>query len=122
MSEADRRFQRYALTPGAFSKQRVKACGLLGALKGWNTCRVKDMSAAGALVLSKQILCLGDKIVLELTKIDEVQMLFNGEVVNLGKDHTSGLNKLGVRIAPPAAGSAEALFLEKLQELFRPSV
>lgn len=121
MSESERRFQRYALTPGAFSRQRVKALGFIGSLKGWKECRVKDMSTAGALLLSKQEHYLGDKIEVELQTVEGVTMVFRGEVVNLGKDHTTSQHRVGVRLEAPEPGTSEALFLDGLQTRFKES-
>lgn len=121
MSESDRRFQRYVLAPDAFTSQRAKGAGLSWLIKGWKDCRVKDMSAAGALLLTKQDFSLGDKIEVELTAKEGQRMVFQGEVVNLGKDHNAGLNKLGIKLGHPTSGSVEERFLEGLEARFRPS-
>jgi hypothetical protein len=121
MSESERRFQRYALTPGAFSSQRVKALGFLGLIKGWKDCRVKDMSIAGVLLLTKQQHMLGDKVEVELQTIDGSKMVFLGEVVNLGNDHTTDQHRVGVRIDTPKEGTPESKFLDGLETRFKPS-
>lgn len=122
MSESERRFNRYVLTPGAFSQQRIRGKGLIGSLKGWKECRVKDMSTAGALVLTKQVHNLGDEIEVELVPVGGVRMVFEGEIVNLGKDHHSNENKLGVRMESPQEGSPEHKFLNSLQARFESSL
>ncbi|MPQ69318.1 PilZ domain-containing protein [Pseudomonas sp. MWU12-2323] len=121
MSESERRFQRYALTPSAFSRQRVKALGFIGSLRGWKECRVKDMSTAGALLLSKQEHYLGDKIEVELQTVEGRTMVFKGEVVNLGRDHATSQHRVGVRLETPEHGTSEAQFLDGLQTRFKES-
>lgn len=121
MSESDRRFQRYTLAPKAFSSQRVKGTSFLSLLRGWNDCRVKDMSTAGALILAKVGFDLGDEIEVELVTIEGQKMRFHGEVVNLGKDHQTDDNKLGIKIDTPRPSSTEADFLSALPEKFQPS-
>ena len=122
MSESERRFQRYDLNPSAFSRQRVKVMGFFGALKGWKDCRVKDMSTAGALVLTKQELLLGDSIEVELTTVEGSKLVFKGEIVNLGRDHMTSESKLGVRLDQTTAASSEHIFLNELNSRFRQSV
>lgn len=119
MSLSERRFQRYTLTPGAFSLQRMRGTGFFASLGGWKACRVKDMSSAGALVLAKQEYHLGAHIDIELQTTDGVRMIFKGEVVNLGKDHKTSENKIGIRIYAPSEGSIESSFLENLGKKFR---
>lgn len=119
MSLSDRRFQRYTLTPGAFSLQRMRGTGFFASIGGWKACRVKDMSSAGALILAKQEYHLGALIDIELQTTDGVRMVFRGEVVNLGKDHKTSENKIGVRIHTPDLGSVESTFLENLGKKFR---
>lgn len=119
MSQSERRFQRYTLTPGAFSRQRLRGTGLLASLKGWKDCRVKDMSTAGAQVLTKQEHYLGTQIEIELVTVEDARMVFKGEVVNLGKDHTSDESKIGIKLNAPMPGTAEASFLESLERMFR---
>jgi hypothetical protein len=97
----------------------MRGTGLLGSLKGWKDCRVKDMSIAGALIQAKQEHQLGAKVEVELETIDGARMVFQGEVVNLGKDHKTNENKLGVRLEPAKGGSAEAAFLESLEQRFK---
>ncbi|KQW19920.1 hypothetical protein ASC85_08720 [Pseudomonas sp. Root401] len=121
MSLSERRFQRYHLTPGAFSRQRIRGTGLLAGIKGWKDCRVKDMSVAGALILAKQEHQLGSKIEVELETTDGTRMVFLGEVVNLGKDHNSNEHKIGMKIQAPKGGSAEAEFLDSLESRFKAS-
>ncbi|MCF5371279.1 PilZ domain-containing protein [Pseudomonas syringae] len=121
MSESERRFQRYTLIPGAFSRQRAKAVGFLGTLKGWKDCRVKDMSTAGALLLTKQEHFLGDKIEIELVTIDTVKLVFVGEVVNAGRDHASNDQKVGIRLETPGPGTPESIFLDGLADRFKES-
>lgn len=121
MSLSERRFQRYNLSPGAFSRQRIRVTGLLGSIKGWKDCRVKDMSVAGALILAKQEHQLGSIIEVELETTDGSRMVFKGEVVNLGKDHQSNEHKIGMKIEAPAGGSGEAVFLDSLEGRFKAS-
>ncbi|HBO2935331.1 TPA: PilZ domain-containing protein [Pseudomonas aeruginosa] len=121
MSESERRFQRYVLAPDAFASQRAKGTGLAALLKGWKDCRVKDMSAAGALLLTKQEFSLGDGIEVELTEKGGKRLVFKGEVVNLGKDHHTNLSKVGVKLSEPGNGSLEAQFLGSLESRFRQS-
>jgi hypothetical protein len=121
MSESERRFHRYALAPGAFSRQRVRALGFIGFFKSWKECRVKDMSIAGALLLTKQQHILGDKVEVELQTVEGVSMIFLGEVVNLGMDHSTDQHRVGVHIDPPRQGTPESLFLESLPTRFKAS-
>lgn len=121
MSESERRHTRYALSPGEFTRQRLKGCGMLGSIKGWKDCRVKDISSAGALLLSKAEHYLGDNIDLELTATDGSKLVFRGEVVNLGKDHSTNENKLGIKLEQPNAGSREVRFMDSLQARFKQS-
>lgn len=119
MSESERRHTRYALSPGEFTRQRLKGCGMLGSLKGWKECWVKDISSAGAAVLAKSDHYLGDYIDLELTATDGSRLVFKGEVVNLGKDHGTDQHKLGIKIDQPKSGSREAKFLDGLQTRYK---
>lgn len=119
MSESDRRFQRYNVSAGSFSNQRVKVEGFLGSLKGWGGCKVKDMSEAGALVLTKRLLSMGDTVIIEMTPRGGVPMNFRGEVVNIGTEHVSGWAKLGVRLITPGQGSREMTFLETLSDHYK---
>lgn len=121
MSESERRHVRYALPSGEFTRQRLKGRGMFGSLKGWKDCRVKDMSSAGALVLTKAEHYLGDTIDIELTGTNGSKLVFSGEVVNLGKDHAANLNKMGIKIVPPQGSSAEAKFLAGLQTSYKQS-
>ncbi len=97
----------------------MRGTGLLASLGGWKACRVKDMSSAGALILAKQEYHLGAQIDIELKTTEGVRMVFRGEVVNLGKDHKSNENKIGVRIQAPEQGSVESTFLETLGYKFQ---
>lgn len=121
MSESERRHTRYALSSGDFAHQRLKGCGMLASLKGWKDCRVKDMSSAGALLLTKSEHNLSDLIDLELTFKDGNKLVFRGEVVNLGKDHTTNQHKLGIKIDQPKTCSREARFLDGLQVRYKQS-
>ena len=119
MSESERRHTRYALSSGEFTRQRLKRCGMLGSLKGWKECRVKDISSAGALLLTKTEHYLGDFINLELLSSGGSKLLFRGEVVNLGKDHSTNQHKVGVKIATPTPGSGEAIFVNGIQTRYK---
>lgn len=119
MSEAQRRFQRFIVSAGAFKGQRVKAAGMFGLVKRWGECKVHDISQAGALVLSKTTFDMGDAVVIELEPIDGTVMRFDGEVVNLGREHSSGLYKLGVRLLAPKPGTTEMEFLDTLEQRFK---
>ena len=121
MSESERRHIRYALSSGEFTRQRLKGSGMLGSLKGWKECRVKDISSAGALLLTKTEHYLGDFIDLELISLDGSKLLFRGEVVNLGKDHTTNQHKVGVKITTPIPGSGEAIFLNGIPARYKQS-
>lgn len=119
MSESERRHTRYALSSGEFTRQRLKRCGMLGFLKGWKECRVKDISSAGALLLTKTEHYLGDLIDLELLTSGGIKLLFRGEVVNLGKDHSTNQHKVGVKITTPTPGSGEAIFVNGIQTRYK---
>lgn len=121
MSESERRYTRYALPAGEFTRQRLKCCGIFGSLKGWKECRVKDISSAGALLLTRTEHYLGDFIDLELVSSDGTKLLFRGEVVNLGSDHSTNQHKVGVKIATPSPGSGEAIFLNGIQNRYKQS-
>jgi hypothetical protein len=88
---------------------------------GWKECRVKDMSEAGALILTKHRLDLGDEVQLELSPKQGAKMVFEGDVVNLGIDHATKVNKIGIRLTSPRGGTTEATFLIKLEACFKPS-
>lgn len=115
MSESERRHIRYVLAPGEFTRQRLRGCGILASLRGWKDCWVKDMSSAGALLLTKTEHYLGDTIDIELTPTDGKALVFRGEVVNLGKDHATSQNKMGIKLEQPAGSSPESKFLDQLQ-------
>ncbi|NVL48649.1 PilZ domain-containing protein [Pseudomonas syringae pv. actinidiae] len=115
MSESERRHTRFVLPMGEFSRQRVKGRGMFASLRGWKDCRVKDMSSAGALLLTTAEHNLGDFVDLELTATAGSKLVFRGEVVNLGKDHATAQNKVGIKLDHLKTGSNEANFLASLQ-------
>jgi len=122
MPESLRRFQRYTLAPDEFTQQRLKNRSFFASLMGWKECRVKDMSEAGALILTKHQLGLGDEVQLELSPRQGAKMVFEGEVVNLGIDHATKVNKIGIRLTGPRGGTTEANFLSNLEACFKPSL
>lgn len=120
MSEAQRRYQRFIVSAGALKRQRVRAASIMGKLKGWKDCKVQDISQAGALVLASSIFDMGDAVQVELLPSDDEAIIFDGEVVNLGREHATGQYRLGIRLNTPQPGSAEMRFLDTLSERFRP--
>jgi hypothetical protein len=80
------------------------------------------MSEAGALVLTKRMLSMGDTVTIEMTPRGGIPMNFRGEVVNIGTEHVSGRAKLGIRLFTPGQGSREKTFLETLSEVYMVSV
>ncbi len=101
-----------------FAAHWIKLLGILGLLSGWGECRVRDMSLAGAMVLTERKFGVGDKVELKLLGRDGVQLRFICAVANASRDHKQGGFKIGVSIAEPQAGSAEHQFLTKLPVLF----
>ena len=121
MSESDRRYDRYSLDEAAFKTVKLKRHGVMGLLSGYVDCKVKDMSKAGALVLCSSSVSLGSRISLKLELQNDSELVFLAEVVNLGRDVTKGLVKLGLRLEPSPEGSAEYRFLDSLAENYQKS-
>lgn len=118
MTVTDRRYTRYLVNDGALKSQLIKQLGIFGLLGGWGECKVRDLSLAGALVLTKRKLGIGDRIELKLVGRDGVEMRFQCAVANASSDHKFGGFKLGVSISEPAHGSPEHQFLTSLSSIF----
>lgn len=121
MSESERRFQRFLLPPGAVKEQRLKVDGVIGSIRGWAQCQIKDLSIAGALVYCDTGMKLGDGVKLKLEMNSGDLMVFTGEVVNLGRDQSTAKQRVGIRLSNPEAGATESLFLEDLGKHFEES-
>lgn len=98
--------------------QQIKTKGLFGGLKGWSDCRVRDLSFAGALVLSEKKLDIGDHVLMRLSLRTGWNLEFDGKVVNCGTDLMSGKFKLGVSIDEPGQETTEHSFLRDLNQTF----
>ena len=98
--------------------QQIKTKGIFGGLKGWSECRVRDLSSAGALVLSEKKLDIGDHVLMRLSLRTGWDLEFNGKIVNCGTDVTSGKYKLGVSIDEPSEETTEYRFLRDLNKTF----
>lgn len=122
MSEADRRFQRFVVDPDAFRSQRIRKKGLLGSILGWKLCSLRDISNAGALVITHKLLTMGTPVMIELETNDGESMTLSGEVVNIALDHGSCHFRLGIKIMQPEAQSSEGRFLSNLDSHFQPSL
>lgn len=118
MTVTDRRYTRYLVNEGTLKTQHIKQLGIFGLLGGWGECKVRDLSLAGALVLTKRKLGVGDRVELKLVGRDGVEMRFQCAVANASTDHKFGGFKLGVCITEPAHGSLEHQFLTALPNLF----
>ena len=118
MSAAARRHTRYTVPEDAMRTQQIKTKGLFGGLKGWSDCRVRDLSAAGALVLSDKKLDIGDHVLMRLSLRKGWDLEFDGKIVNCGTDVASGKYKLGVSIDEPSEETSEHRFLRDLNQTF----
>lgn len=118
MNASDRRHTRYVIREEALLSQKISGKGLLAAIRGQVDCRVRDMSVAGALVLTSRKYGIGDVIDLELTERSGRELRLGGKVVNCGIDALTGLNKLGISLSAPRSGTPEHAFLEQLASSF----
>ncbi|HBO6302943.1 TPA: PilZ domain-containing protein [Pseudomonas aeruginosa] len=120
MTAANRRYTRYAIPEHAMRKQEIKIKGVLGLLAGWGDCRVRDISYAGALVLTDKKIGIGDRVVLRLVEKDGAEMTFDGSVANCSKDPITKQFRLGIALVEPDSGRKEMGFLQELQDRYRP--
>ncbi|MGK8984438.1 PilZ domain-containing protein, partial [Pseudomonas aeruginosa] len=93
---------------------------VLGFLAGWGDCRVRDISYAGALVLTDKKIGIGDQVLLRLTEKDGGVMDFEGTVANCSKDPITHQFRVGVALSEPEADRREKGFLLQLQDRYRP--
>jgi len=122
MSASARRHTRYTVPMDAMRTQQIKSKGLIAGLKGWSDCHIRDLSYAGALVLSDKKLDIGDQILMRLSLRSGWDLEFNGKVVNCGTDILSGKYKLGVAIDEPSSETTEHRFLQNLGASFEVAV
>ncbi|EKT4529643.1 MULTISPECIES: PilZ domain-containing protein [Pseudomonas] len=118
MTASSRRHTRYVITEGALLSQKIKGKGLFAGLLGWDECRVRDLSIAGALILTDKKKGIGDSICMKLTQNNGKELEFEGKVVNCGTDHRSGKYTLGISLSDQDPSSHEHIFLHKLAENF----
>lgn len=121
MSESDRRHARYQVHEGAMLSQDIRTLGLLGKLVGWSSCRIKDLSLAGAMVLTERKIAVGGQVEIMLVGKSGQRIILPGKVANVGRDERLGKYKLGVCLHVPDKKSNEWKFLQSLPELFQPS-
>lgn len=118
MDASGRRHTRYTVPEGAMRSQKIKEKGLLGGLLGWADCRVRDLSIAGALILTNKKLGIGDQILMKLTPKLGNDLEFAGSVVNCTTDQSSGKYQLGIALAAPSTNTGEHHFLHNLSVAF----
>ena len=99
--------------------QKIRSKGALLRMLGWADCRLRDISIAGALILTEKKFGIGDKISIKLSPKADAELVFEGEVVNCSKDPRTGHFQLGIAIQPPAARSHEESFFNKLESIFQ---
>lgn len=122
MTAANRRYTRYAIPEQSLQKQMIKTKGVLGLLAGWADCRVRDISYAGALVLTDKKIGIGDQVLLRLVEKSGDEMIFEGVVANCSKDPISHQYRVGMALSEPEAGKREMGFLIGLQDRYRPVI
>lgn len=118
MNASSRRHTRYVIPEGALASQKIKSRGLVAGLLGWADCRVRDLSIAGALILTDKKKGIGDPIAMRLTEKNGTELNFEGKVVNCGTDHRSGKFQLGISLLEQAPDSKEHAFLHGLATSF----
>jgi hypothetical protein len=118
MNASNRRHTRYSVPEGALASQKIRSKSFIARLLGWGDCRLRDISIAGALILTEKKFCIGDKISIKLTPRKGAELVFDGEVVNCTKDHKSGHLQLGIAIQTPAPRSAEETFFNQIGTVF----
>ncbi|MDF9779229.1 PilZ domain-containing protein [Pseudomonas baetica] len=118
MNASNRRHTRYTVPEGALVSQKIRSNGVLARMLGWADCRLRDISIAGALILTEKKFGIGDKISIKLSPRKDAELVFEGEVVNCSKDPRTGHFQLGIAIQSPAARSPEESFINKLESVF----
>ncbi|QHF00570.1 PilZ domain-containing protein (plasmid) [Pseudomonas cannabina pv. alisalensis] len=118
MNASSRRHTRYVISEGALLSQQIKGKGLVAALLGWADCRVRDLSIAGAMILTEKKKGIGDPISMKLTQRNGDELQFEGKVVNCGTDHRSGHFQLGIALNEQAPETREHIFLHSLGDSF----
>lgn len=119
MSEAERRHKRYMVPEGSMTSQHVRVKGIFGLLRGWSVCRIKDLSAAGVMVLAERQLGIGDEIEIRLVDRAGDSLLFNGQVANVGRDHREERYKIGIALEVTPEDVKENEFLNSLATRFK---
>lgn len=119
MNASSRRHTRFVIPEEALPSQKIKGKGLLGGLLGWADCRVRDLSIAGALVLTGKRKGIGDPIELRFTQRNGKELQFGGKVVNCGIDHRTGKFQLGISLTEQLPETAEYAFLHSLSQTFQ---
>lgn len=118
MNASNRRHTRYTVPEGALASQKLRGKSLVARMLGWGDCRLRDISIAGALILTERKFGIGDKLNIKLTPRKGAELVFDGEVVNCTKDSKSGHLQLGVAIQAPAPMSAEEAFFKEIGSVF----
>jgi len=119
MSEAERRHKRYMVPEGSMASQHVRVKGLFGVLRGWSVCRIKDLSAAGVMVLAERQLAIGDEIEIRLVDRSGESLHFDGQVANVGRDHREERFKIGIALDVASENVKESQFLNSLAKRFK---
>jgi hypothetical protein len=119
MSEAERRHKRYMVPEGSMASQHIRVKGLFGLVRGWSLCRIKDLSAAGVMVLAERQLGIGDEIEIRLVDRSGVSLLFSGQVANVGRDHREERYKIGIALSLAPEDVKESQFLNNLATRFK---
>lgn len=118
MNASNRRHTRYTVPEGALVSQKIRSNSVLARMLGWADCRLRDISIAGALILTEKNFGIGDKISIKLSPRKDAELVFEGEVVNCTKDPRTGHFQLGIAIQAPLAKSPEESFFNKLESIF----
>lgn len=118
MNASNRRHTRYSVPEGALVSQKIRSKGALARMLGWADCRLRDISIAGALILTEKKFGIGDKISIKLSPRKDAELVFEGAVVNCTKDPRTGHFQLGIAIHSPAERSPEESFFNNLESVF----
>lgn len=118
MNASNRRHTRYSVPEGALASQKIRSKSLIARVFGWGDCRLRDISIAGALIMTEKKFGIGDTISIKLTPRKDGDLVFDGKVVNCTKDPRTGFFQLGIAIHPPLSQSAEEGFINRLESVF----
>lgn len=122
MNASNRRHTRYTVAESSLADQKIRSQGLFKGLLGWSDCRIRDLSIAGALILTSKSHGAGDKIYMKLTLRTGEELVFLGKVVNIGTEPRQGGYRLGVALDDVKPDTAEYEFLHDLASVFAISI